>query len=50
MKTLALNLSMTIQKTSLEKKIKLKKQKVIDKMKEIEEDIDLVSMKRINFY
>ena len=41
---------MTIQKTSLEKKIKLKKQKVIDKMKEIEEDIDLVSMKCINFY
>ena len=41
---------MTFQKTSLEKKIKLEKQKIIDKMKEIEEDIDLVSMKCINFY
>ena len=32
------------------KKIKLEKQKIVDKMKEIEEDIHLVSMKCINFY
>ena len=32
---------MTIQKTSFEKKIKLENQKILDKIKEIEEDIDI---------
>ena len=41
MKTLTLNLSMMIQKTSLEKKIKLENQKILDKIKKMEEDIDI---------
>ena len=32
---------MTIQKTNLEKKIKLENQKILEKIKEIEEDIDI---------
>ena len=32
---------MRIQKTSLEKKIKLENQKIVNKIKEIEEDIDI---------
>ena len=32
---------MTIQKTNLEKKIKLANQKILEKIKEIEEDIDI---------
>ena len=41
MKTLTLNLRMAIQKTSLEKKIKLQNQKILDKIKKMEEDIDI---------
>ena len=34
----------------LRKNIKLENQKILDKIKEIEEDIVLVSMRYINFY
>ena len=41
MKTLTLNLSMAIQKTSLEKKVKLEIDMILDKVVEMDKEIDI---------